>query len=153
MKKIMFQCLCNTLLFTLFGLAFLFPFSSITQTENGFSGTITIFPILLFGYLIIYPTIYYVFKTLFKWDKKDNTELAYSDEREKTIVAEATKTVYKILIGGLFSSIAILGGVRFFSLFSHENINIYFISVLLLTILLILSSVSYCIKWCVEYYK
>lgn len=153
MKKIMFQCIGNTLLFALFGLAFLFPFSNINQVESGFSGTVTIFPMLLLGYLIIYPTIYYVFKTIFKWDRKDNTELAFADEREKTIVAEATKTVYKILIGGLLGSIAIIGGARFFSLFSHETINIYFISVLLMTILLILSSICYCIKWCVEYYK
>jgi hypothetical protein len=102
-------------------------------------------------YLIIYPVVYYTIGKILKWNKKDNSELSYSDEREKVIVSEAAKTSYKILVGGLIIIIAIIGGVRFFSLFTHENISIYFVSVLLLTILLVISTVLYCIKWCMEY--
>ncbi|WP_312443321.1 hypothetical protein [Lacrimispora sp.] len=152
MKKTIFISVGNTILFLLFGLAFLFPFSEIYQVENtGFSGTISIYPILLIIYLIIYPVVYYTIGKKLKWNKKDNSELSFSDEREKVIVSEAAKTSYKILVGGLIIIIAIIGGVRFFSLFTHENISIYFVSVLLLTILLVISTVFYCIKWCLEY--
>ena len=154
MKKTIFISAGNTILFVLFGLAFLFPFSKIHQIQGtGFSGTITIYPILLFIYLIIYPVVYSVLRKTLKWGKKDNSELVFSDEREKVIVSEAAKTSYKVLVGGLIVIIAIIGGVRFFSLFTHEEISIYFTSVLLLTMLLVISTVSYCIKWCLEYHK
>jgi len=154
MRKIIIISAGNTMLFLLFGLTFLFPFSEVHQIEStGFSGTITIYPILLIIYLIIYPVAYYVIGKILKWDEKDNSELTFSDEREKVIVSEAAKTSYKVLMGGLIVIIAIIGGVRFFSLFTHENISIYFTSVLLLTMLLVISTVLYCIKWCLEYRK
>lgn len=154
MKKIMFQCIGNVILFTLLGLAFMHPFSNINQSgETGFRGTITVFPILLCLYLIIYPIAYNIFKKCVSLDKKENSELAYSDEREKSIVSEAAIVAYKSLIGGIVVSIAILGGVRFFSLFSHEVVSIYFISILLLTIVLVVSMISYSMKWCIEYRK
>lgn len=154
MKKTIFISIANAILFLLFGLAFLFPFSEINQTGTaGFKGTITIYPILLIIYMIIYPIVYYILRKTFKWNKKDNSELTFLDEREKMIVYKAAKTAYKILIGGLIVIIAIIGGVKFFSLFTHENISIYIVSVSLLTILLVLSSISYCIKWCIEYRK
>jgi uncharacterized membrane protein len=152
MKKTIFISVGNIILFLLFGLTFLFPFSEIYQIETtGFRGTFTIYPILLVIYLIIYPVVYYITGKKLKWNKKDNSELSFSDEREKVIVSEAAKTSYKILVGGLIVIIAIIGGVKFFSLFTHENISIYFVSVLLLTILLVVSTVFYCIKWCLEY--
>ncbi len=88
MKKIIFQCVGNAVLFTLFGLAFLFPLSGISQNENILSGTITCFPIMFVGYLIIYPIANYIISKIFRWNKKDNSELAFSDEREKLIVAQ-----------------------------------------------------------------
>ncbi|WP_349948188.1 hypothetical protein ABFV83_06960 [Lacrimispora sp. BS-2] len=152
MKKTIFISVGNIILFLLFGLTFLFPFSEIYQIETmGFRGTFTVYPILLVIYLIIYPVVYHITGKKLKWNKKDNSELSYSDEREKVIVSEAAKTSYKILIGGLIVIIAIIGGVRFFSLFTHEYISIYFVSVLLLTILLVVSTAFYCIKWCLEY--
>ncbi|MBN7772301.1 hypothetical protein [Clostridium aminobutyricum] len=153
MKKTIFISVGNTILFLLFGLAFLFPFSEIHLENTGFSGTITIYPILLVIYLVIYPVVYYVLGKILKWSKKGSSELTFSDEREKVIVSEAAKTSYKILVGGLIIIIAIIGGVQFFSLFTHENISIYIVSVLLLTILLVISTVVYCIKWCLEYRK
>lgn len=154
MKKTIFISIGNTILFLLFGLTLLFPFSEIHQIETaGFSGTITIYPMLLAIYLIIYPVVYFTIEKKLKWSIKDNSELAFSDEREKVIVSEAAKTSYKILVGGLIAIIAIIGGVKFFSLFTHETISIYFVSVLLITILLVLSTVLYCIKWCLEYRK
>ncbi len=154
MKKIVIKSVGNLVLFSLFGLAFLFPFSEIQSVEHvGFSTTIAIYPVLLAAYLIICPALYYILRKKLTWSKNDISELAFSDEREKMIVAEATKTSYITLICGLIASIAIIGGVKLFSLFTHEDINIYFISILLMTILLVLSTISYCIKWCLEYRK
>ncbi len=154
MKKMIIKSTGNTILFLLFGLAFLFPFSEIQLIEDsGFSATVTIYPILFAIYMIIYPIVYYILWKKLKWNKKDVSELAFSDEREKVIVSEATKTSYIVLMGGSLISIAIIGGIKFFSLFTHEDISIYFISVLLLTMLLVISTFSYCIKWCLEYRK
>lgn len=153
MKKIIFQCVSNTILFTLFGLAFLFPFSNISQTENGFSGSITVFPLLLGAYLLIYPVIYYVLAKMYKWNKKDNSELAFSDEREKVIMSEAAKTAYKVLIGGLIAIMASIGGLKFFSMSMNVDISIYLASIALLTILLVVATVTYCVIWCLEYRK
>lgn len=154
MKKILFQCVANVILFTLLGLTFLYPFADFKQSANtGFEVTFTVFPVLLIVYLILYPIVYFVFQKLNRLDKKDNSELAFSDEREKIIVFEAAKVAYQVLIGGLLVSIATIGGIKVFSLFTQEDISIYFVSILLLTILLIVSMSSYCIKWCIEYQK
>ena len=154
MKKTIIICVGNILLFLLFGLTFLLPFSEIHQTEGtGFSATFTIFPFILIAYLIICPIAFYALRRSLNWNKKDNSEFAFSDEREKVIVSEAATTTYKVLFGGVLASIGIIGGAKFFALFSHLEISIYFISILLLTILLVVSTVSYCIKWCLEYRK
>lgn len=152
MKKIIVKSIGNIILFLLFGLAFLFPFSEMQSNRNiGFSATLSIYSILLAVYLMIYPILHYVLWKRLKWSKANASELAFSDEREKVIVAEATKTSYTILIGGLIAAIAIIGGAKLFSLFTHKNISIYFISILLITLLLIISTISYCVKWCLEY--
>ena len=153
MKKTVFQCTGNALLFTLLGLAFLFPFSEITQTEYGFSGTITILPFLLMAYLMAYPILFCVLAKKYGWGKRDNSELTYSDERERVIVAESTKTAYKVLIGGLIVTIAAIGCVRFFSLSTGMVISIYSTSIALVTALLVIATISYCVKWCSEYQK
>lgn len=154
MRKIIFHSAGNTILFLLFGLAFLFPFAEIQQSgTTGFSGKMTVFPLLLLGYFIIYPIVNYIFNRVLKLDKRDHSELSFSDEREKVIVAEAAKVAYKILIGGLLITVAALGGIRTFSLFTREEISIYFVSVLLIMVLLIVTTIAYCITWCLAYRK
>ena len=153
MKKIVFQCVGNILLFTFMALAFLFPLSEVTQERYWIGGSLTIFPFLLIAYLIIYPVTYRLFAKKFQGGKGANSELAYLDEREKTIVAESTKIAYKVLVGGLIFIIPAIGGVRFFSLFSGIEISIYSTSIVLLATLLNVATVFYCIKWCLEYKK
>ncbi|QOX64545.1 hypothetical protein FRZ06_14945 [Anoxybacterium hadale] len=154
MKKIIIKSTGNVILFLLVGLAFLFPFSEINSIQSvGFSVTLSIYPIMLGVYLILYPILYYMVSKRLKWSKTDIHELAFSDEREKIIVAEATKISYIVLTGGLILSIAIIGGIKLFSLFTHEEVSVYFASILLITILLVLSTISYCAKWCLEYRK
>lgn len=153
MRKIIFLCLGNVVLFILFGLAFLFPFANVTQTNTRFSASITIFPVLLLVYLIAYPITYYALSRIYKWGKKENTELFFTDEREKVIVSEATKLSYIILVGGIIATVAILGGTKFFSMITNLEITSYFIAVIALIIVLVVSTISYCIKWCSEYRK
>lgn len=119
----------------------------------GFGGSVSIFPLLLIAYLIAYPVIYYILAKKYRWGKGADSELTYSDEREKIIVAESTKVAYKLLIGGLIFIIQTIGGVKFFSLFTGMEISIYATSIALLTALLNTATVLYCIKWCREYKK
>ena len=153
MKRTVFQCIGNILLFTLLGLAFLFPFSEIIPMETGFQGSVSIFPFLLIAYLIAYPIIHYVTRKKCHWEKSADSELAYSDEREKIIVAESTKIAYQVLVSGLIFAIAAIGGVKLFSLSTGVDISIYLTSIALLTLLLDVTTISYCIKWCKEYKK
>ena len=153
MKKTVFQCFGNVLLFTLMGLTFMFPFSEVTQMEMGFQGTVTIFPILLIAYLIVYPIVHYILVKKYHWGKSANSELAYSDEREKIIVSESTKVAYKVLIGGLIITIAAIGGIKIISLSTGMDISTYSTSIALLTVLLDIATISYCVKWCREYKK
>jgi len=135
------------------GLAFMFPFSEVTQMEMGFQGSITIFPFLLIAYLIVYPIVHYILVKKYHWGKSANSELAYSDEREKIIVSESTKIAYRVLIGGLIITIAAIGGIKFFSLSTGMDISTYSTSIALLTVLLDIATISYCVKWCREYKK
>ena len=168
MRKTIFLCVGNILLFALFGLAFLFPFSEfthicsvhlypyfpeLTQIEYGLQLHLTIFPFLLLAYLIAYPVIYYILANRCGWRKGADSELSYADEREKVIVAASTKAAYQVLIGGLLFLIATIGGVRFFSLFTGMELSIYATTVALLTALLIVASVFYCVTWCREYQR
>jgi len=157
MKRTITACVGNLILFTLSGLAFAFPASELTRMEAphfvGLEVNITIFPILFIAYLIAYPIIYYVFAKKLPWGKRTYSELLYSDEREKVIVAESTKVAYKALITGLFSAIAILFGIRYLSLLADVMINMYVVSILLLAALLNVAMISYCVKWCLEYRK
>jgi len=153
MKKTIIQCSGNVLLFTLMGLAFMFPFSEVTQMEMGFQGSVTIFPFLLIAYLIVYPIVHYILAKKYHWGKSADSELAYSDEREKIIVSESTKIAYKVLIGGLIITIAAIGGVKFFSLSTGMDISTYLSSIALSTALLDIATISYCAKWCWEYKK
>jgi hypothetical protein len=131
----------------------MFPFSGIRQTEDGLSGTPTVFPIIFIVYMFIYPIAFYVLRKTLRWNKKDDSEFAFADEREKTIVSEAAKTAYKVSITGLLSVIGIIGLVKFYALFSNEDIDIYFISILLLTVLLVTTTIFYYLKWCLQYRK
>ena len=153
MKKVIFNCANNILLFTLFGLAFMFPFSTVRQMTDGVDVSLTAFPIIFIVYLLIYPFLYFFIRKKFHWEKKDNSELVFADEREKEIVSQATTTTYKVLIGGLISAVAIIAVVRFFALFIHRDVSIYKVSVLSITLLLILAMITYCMKWCSEYRK
>lgn len=154
MKKMIFVCTGNTIMFILAGLAFAFPFSEVNQTENiRLSATLSLFPLLLIAYIIVYPICFYILKKAYGWNKGSSSELSFSDEREKDLSAQAAKKSYTVLMGGIISVIAILGGVQFFCLFTHQINNIYPIAIILLSAVLILSTITYGVKWCLEYRK
>jgi hypothetical protein len=153
MRRTVFLCVANALLFALVGLAFLYPVSELVQSQPppGLEFRPTVFPLLLTVYLIIYPVTCFILAKKYRWGKHADSELTYADEREKTIVAESTKVAYKVLIGGLIVIIPIIGGVKFISLFSGMDVSIYSVSIALLTALLVIATISYCVKWCLEY--
>lgn len=153
MKKTVILCIGNALLFIFFGLAFLFPFSEVTLLEPGLSVRLTVFPFLLVAYLIVYPIVYHILAKKYRWGKKFDSELSYADEREKNIVAEATKVSYIVLITGLLLTIAAGGGLQLFALFTGKAFSGYFISVALLTAVLVAATISYCVTWCLAYNK
>ena len=97
--------------------------------------------------------IHHVIAKKYHWGRKYSSELAYSDEREKTIVAESTKIAYMVLVGGLIVIISVIGGAKFFSLSTGLDISTYSIAIALLTALLDIATISYCVKWCREYKK
>ena len=162
MRKTIFLCVGNVLLFSLLGLAFLFPFSEFaqighsafnefTQIEYGLQFRLSVFPFLLIVYLIAYPVLSHILAKKYRWRKGAASELSYEDERENMIVAAAAKAAYQALIGGLLVLIAAIGGVRFFSLFSGVEISMYAVAIALLTALLNIATVVYCATWCREY--
>lgn len=152
MKKTIFICSGNAILFLLLGLAFAFPADEVQLIEGaGFGAAVSVFPLLLLGYLMVYPLCFYVLKKLFGWHGPSDSELSYADEREKTLVAEAAKVSYVVLVGGILTVIAALGGLAFFSLFTQTSYNSYATAILLLSGVLMLSSISYGVKWCLGY--
>ena len=155
MRRTIFLCVGNVLLFSFFGLAFLFPFSAFTPMEYGygFQARLTIFPLLLVAYLIIYPLTCHILGKRYRWGKGAGSELSCEDEREDVIVAASTKVAYQSLIGGLLVLIPAIGGVRFFSLFTGIEISIYATAIALLTVLLIVATVLYCVTWCRSYLR
>ena len=85
--------------------------------------------------------------------ESDTSELYYEDEREREIVAEATKNSYVTLMAGLIVMIAILSLSQIFSVVLSFNITIYQISILLITLLLVTSSITYYLTWIRQYKK
>lgn len=155
MKKVIYECVGNSILFVLAGMMFIHPFSDYQYDSNGFNVVIGIFPIIFIVYLIVFMVIrFFVFKDGRKSVYK-NSELAFSDEREKIIVTESTKTAYQVLVLSLIISMAFLAGARVFSLtlLADMGIDVYSIGIALITLNLVLAMISYCVKWCVEYKK
>lgn len=155
MKKVIYECVGNSILFALMGLLLIHPFSEYSTSADGFSAVTGVFPLIFIVYLILFAGIrFFVFRDG-KKSKYKNSELSFADEREKIIVAESTKTAYQVLVFALMVSMAILAGIRFFSLtlLENANISIYSIGIALITMNLILAMVSYCVKWCREYRK
>lgn len=155
MKKVVYECVGNSILFILSAMMLINPFASFSNDANGFEVTFGIFPVVFIIYLVAFIIVR---GFVFKDSKKplfSDSELAYQDEREKIIVAEATKAAYKVLVFSLIVSMAILAAIRAFSLtvLSSWNINLYAVSVALISIILVLAMISYCTKWCIEYKK
>ena len=153
MKRTIFHCAGNTVLFTLFGLAFLFPFSETHRVPGGFGASVSVFPLLLLVYLAAYPLLYFIVAKKSGWQRRNASELCHADEREQAIVGASTKTAYTVLVGGLLVCIAALGGVQFFILMTQIQIDLYRLSIALATALLDIATLCYCVRWCREYQK
>ncbi len=155
MKKVIFECTGNSILFILVGLMLIHPFSDYQNSVNEFYFKTGIFPAIFFFYLIIFIGMrFLIYKNGMKSLYKES-ELTFSDEREKIIVAESTKISYQVLVGGLLVTMTLLAGIRFFSLtfLQSMEINMYAASIGLVTLNLVFAMISYCVKWCVDYKK
>ncbi len=155
MKKVVYECVGNSILFALMGLMLTQPFSEYSTGADGFYAVTGVLPVVFIVYLILFAGFrFFIFRKGKKSLYKDS-ELSFADEREKIIVAESTKTAYQVLVFGLIVSMAVLAGTRFFSLtfLENANISIYTVGIALITINLILAMISYCLKWCREYKK
>lgn len=155
MKKVIFECVGNSILFLLAGMMLIHPFSEYQQNTNGFYVVVGILPIIFMVYLITFIILrFHVFKDC-KKSSCDASELDYADEREKIIVAESTKTAYQVLMFSLIVSMAFLAGIRVFSLIILKDmrIDLYSVGISLFTLNLMLAMISYCVKWCIEYKK
>ena len=61
MKKVIYECVGNSILFVLAGMMFIHPFSDYQYDSNGFNVVIGIFPIIFIVYLIGFMVIRFFF--------------------------------------------------------------------------------------------
>lgn len=156
MKKVIYECVGNSILFILFGIMLIHPFSDYQIYPDGGFNVSTGITFSIFVYYLIAFAVIRIF--VFKDGKKSaykKSELSFADEREKCIVAESTKIAYQVLVFSLLASLGILALMKAFSwtLMQDFGIDIYSIGIALITLNLVLAMISYCIKWCVQYKK
>lgn len=153
MKKTILLCAGNSVLFLLFGLAFLYPAQQVRQLHPGISVQVGPMPLVLLAYLLVFAVGYHLLAKKYRWGKHSGTELAALDERERLVVAQATKAAYQVLVGGILAVIAALGGLRVFALFADTQFDLYRWAVALPCALLAVTMVVYAVVWCKEYLK
>ncbi len=155
MKKIIFECAGNTIFFVLLGLMLLFPVSGSSSgtilDEGGFTATFSVTVMIFIGYTIIYGITRLVLSKKTAWLDKNNSELAFSDEREKSIRNNSAMLGYRVLMFGSIVSVCCIAAAQSFSVITGENISIYALSICLLILTLVITTIAYCIKWCLEY--
>ena len=158
MKKVVFESVGNTLLFTLMGLAFMFPFSRYEGgvAADGFSLSVHLSPFLAVfeAFLVLYPIARAVFVRRSGLDAstRDNLELAADDERELQITGRALRTAYRVLMTCLIMGLGVLAAAQFLSAtFLGDATAVYRTAVGIIAATLVAASVSYCIRWCLEY--
>jgi len=96
-KKVIFDCIGNSVLFILAGLMLIRPFSDYRHTQDELFVVVGIMPFIFVAYLAAFIVIRFL---IFKNEKRPEnsalgSELAYADEREKIIAAESAKTAYQ----------------------------------------------------------
>lgn len=155
MKKVIFECVGSSVIMALMGLMLLNPFSSFREFEYGFE--LSIGPVA--AIFAVSAALFIILKFVFMRGESSSifrqSELDYSDEREKTIVAESAKTAYIALMLCQIISAGVIALTKVFSLdfFRGINLDIYSVCVVLLTLNMIIGLMSYCVKYCVQYKK
>ena len=83
---------------------------------------------------------------------RDNLELAAHDERELQITGRALRTAYRVLMTCLIVGLGVLAAAQFLSAtFLGDATAVYRTAVAIIAATLVAASVSYCIRWCLEY--
>ena len=157
MSRTLFRCANNVILFTLFGLALLFPSLETVNNETEISLTVSLsfFALLLIIWMLINLILSIILKKKFNWAKDPLSELSTRDERENTITAASTRTAYYVLIAGLMAIMGLFALLQTTVLFFEDRDIRFFYSaaIILLTALLDIAAVAYCVRWCWEYRK
>lgn len=159
MKKVLFECMGNAVLFVLFALALLYPVvvEEATVSTNGFSYSVS-----LSGYLLLFVVcclVYAVVRHVFVKRNRiavgamGNLELACDDEREQALSANALRAAYFAAMLGLFGCLFVFATVYFFSTATGAASAelMYRVAVIGVVVALEMVNAVYCIRWCVAY--
>lgn len=159
MKKVLFECVGNAVLFVLFALALLYPVvvEEASVSTHGFSYSVS-----LSGYLLlfavcclVYSAVRHVFakRNRIRVGVMDSMELACDDEREQVIAAKALRAAYFAAMMSLLGILYIFATVYFFSTASGTaSVELmYRVAVIGVVVALEVVNAVYCIRWCVAY--
>jgi len=111
--------------------------------------------IAVLAYLAI-AVLYFVARFVFLKKNKslatyfETIELAKDDEREVQITGKALRTAYHSAIYGL---VIAMGSLLFIEAFTSQSGVMYIAAILLISLVLLVITISYCIRWVVEYKK
>ncbi|RDB63102.1 hypothetical protein C1878_04310 [Gordonibacter sp. 28C] len=160
MRKVVFECVGNALLFSLMGLAFMFPFSryegSVSASGFSFDVHLSPFMVALLAFLALYAVVRHAFvkRNGLRAHSTGNLELVADDERELQLSGRALKSAYRVLMTCLIVGLGVLAGAQFlFSAFLSDPVAVYRTAVGIIAATLVASSVSYCARWCLEFGK
>lgn len=159
MKKVLFECVGNAVLFALFALALLYPVvvEEATVSTHGFSYSVS-----LSGYLLLFVVaclLYAVTRHVFVRRNRlavgamGNLELACDDEREQVLSAKALHAAYFAAMLSLFGCLFVFASVFFFSTASGAASAelMYRVAVIGVVVALELVNAVYCVSWCASY--
>lgn len=159
MKKVLFECMGNAVLFVLFALALLYPVvvEEATVSTNGFSYSVSLSGYLLLFVVccLVYAVVRHVFvkRNRISVGAMGNLELACDDEREQALSANALRAAYFAAMLGLFGCLFVFATVYFLSTATGAASAelMYRVAVIGVVAALEVVNAVYCIRWCVAY--
>lgn len=161
MKKVLFECVGNGVLFALFGFAMMFPFavheSRVDSDGFAFSVSLSSSMIVLLAFVALFMVVRFVFakRNGLAIRMVDNMELACEDERERSILAKALFAAYHAAMVSLIVCFGVLALSYFFAvvLYGASAEFMYRVAIGCVMATLEIVNAAYCISWCVEYRK
>jgi|GEM_PF-1135867 len=157
MKRVIFECAGNCIGFILLGLIMVeqFVFRRVNEFGVQILFQVNAIHIILFVFTIVFLAIRFFGFRRKKRPMLEVSELAYADEREKAIVAEATKKAYIAAMVCLVLSLGAMAWTRIGGMLVLQrfDIDMYVVGVTLIVVTIVVIMVTYCVTWCREYRK